>query len=180
MKRIALMALAFVCTLTPATGLAEIKIGYIDSEVLKERLPEFREAQRKLDQLRQDYENQAKDREAKLMKLQDDFRKQELLMSEARKAELQADFEEKVRQLQAFTQEKFGPEGELMRKNIELSEPIFKKINDALKTLAEEEGYDFVFDAAAPSSGLVFAGETYDLTETLLESLDGQRTEQGQ
>ena len=101
-------------------------------------------------------------------------------MSEARKAELQADFEEKVRQLQAFTQEKFGPEGELMRKNIELSEPIFKKINDALKTLAEEEGYDFVFDAAAPSSGLVFAGENYDLTETLLESLDGQRTEQGQ
>lgn len=180
MKRIALMALALVCTLTPATGWAEIKIGYIDSEVLKERLPGFREAQRKLDQLRQDYENQAKDREAKLMKLQDDFRKQELLMSEARKAELQADFEEKVRQLQAFTQEKFGPEGELMRKNIELSEPIFKKINDALKILAEEEGYDFVFDAAAPSSGLVFAGENYDLTETLLESLDEQRTEQGQ
>ena len=59
-------------------------------------------------------------------------------MSEARKAELQADFEEKVRQLQAL-QEKFGPEGELMRKNIELSEPIFKKINDALKALAEEE-----------------------------------------
>ena len=180
MKRIALMALALVCTSAPVAGWAEIKIGYIDSEVLKERLPEFREAQRKLDQLRQDYENQAKDREAKLMKLQEDFRKQELLMSEARKAELQADFEEKVRQLQAFTQEKFGPEGELMRKNIELSEPIFKKINDALKTLAEEEGYDFVFDAAAPSSGLVFAGEDYDLTETLLESLDEQRTEQGQ
>ena len=180
MKRIALMALALVCTYAPVAGWAEIKIGYIDSEVLKERLPEFREAQRKLDQLRQDYENQAKDREAKLMKLQEDFRKQELLMSEARKAELQADFEEKVRQLQAFTQEKFGPEGELMRKNIELSEPIFKKINDALKTLAEEEGYDFVFDAAAPSSGLVFAGEDYDLTEPLLESLDEQRTEQGQ
>ena len=180
MKHIALMALALVCTLTPVNGWAEIRIGYIDSEVLKERLPEFREAQRKLDQLRQDYENQAKDREAKLMKLQDDFRKQELLMSEARKAEVQADFEEKVRQLQAFTQEKFGPEGELMRKNIELSEPIFKKINDALKTLAEEEGYDFVFDAAAPSSGLVFAGETYDLTENLLESLDEQRMEQVQ
>jgi len=180
MKRIALMALALVCTLAPVAGWAEIKIGYIDSEVLKERLPEFREAQRKLDQLRQDYENQAKDREAKLMKLQEDFRKQELLMSEARKAEIKADFEEKVRQLQAFTQEKFGPEGELMRKNIELSEPIFKKINDALKTLAEEEGYDFVFDAAAPSSGLVFAGEDYDLTETLLEALDEQRTEQGQ
>jgi outer membrane protein len=144
-------------------------MGYIDSEVLKERLPEFRDAQRKLDQLRQDYENQAKDREAKLVKLQEDFRRQEMLMSEARKAELQAEFEGKVQQLQQFTQEKFGPEGELMRKNIELSEPIFKKINDTIQGMAEEEGYDFIFDAAAPSSGLVFAQENYDLTEQLLE-----------
>ncbi len=67
-----------------------------------------------------------------------------------------------------------------MRKNIELSEPIFQNINDSLKTLADEDGYDFVFDAAAPSSGLVFAHEKYDLTETLLESLEKQRTEQGQ
>ena len=179
MKRVVLAVLALVMVLLPQGVRAEVKIAYIDSEVLKERLPEFREAQRQLDQLRQDYENQAKDREAKLVKLQGDFHKQELLMSEARKAELQADFEEKVRQLQAFTQEKFGPEGELMRKNIELSEPIFKKINDALKAMAEEDGYDFVFDAAAPSSGLVFAHDRFDLTEKLLEGMEKDREEEG-
>ena len=167
MKRVLLSIIALAVCATGA--LAELKMGYIDSEVLKERLPEFRDAQRKLDQLRQDYENQAKDREAKLVKLQEDFRRQEMLMSEARKAELQAEFEGKVQQLQQFTQEKFGPEGELMRKNIELSEPIFKKINDTIQGMAEEEGYDFIFDAAAPSSGLVFAQEKYDLTEQLLE-----------
>ena len=66
-----------------------------------------------------------------------------------------------------------------MRKNIELSEPIFKKINDALKVLAEEDSYDFVFDAAAPSSGLVFADDNFDLTEKLLESLEKAREEEG-
>jgi outer membrane protein len=161
------MALALFAT----SVRAELKVGYIDSEVLKERLPEFREAQRKLDQLRQDYENQAKDREVKLIKLQEDFRRQELLMSEVRKSELQTEFEAKVQQLQQFTQAKFGPEGELMRKNIEFSEPIFKQINDAIQGMAEEEGYDFIFDAAAPSSGLVYAREKYDLTEQLLKLL---------
>ena len=169
MKRVLLSLIVLACC--AAVAQAALKVGYIDSEVLKERLPEFRDAQRKLDQLRQDYENQAKDREAKLLKLQEDFRRQELLMSEARKAELQTEFEAKVQQLQQFTQEKFGPEGELMRKNIELSEPIFKKINDAIQVMAEEEGYDFIFDAAAPSSGLVFAKENYDLTEQLLEKM---------
>ena len=99
-------------------------------------------------------------------------------MSEARKAELQADFEAKVQQLQQFTQEKFGPEGELMRKNIEFSEPIFKKINDAIKGMADEDGYDFIFDAAAPSSGLVFAQEKYDLTEQLLQEMEKEKQEQ--
>ena len=176
MKRALSFALVVACCATRAS--AQLKIGYIDSEVLKERLPEFRDAQRTLDQLRQDYENQAKDREAKLIKFQEDFQRQELLMSEARKAEMQAEFEAKVQQLQQFTQEKFGPEGELMRKNIELSEPIFKRINDTIQGMAEEENYDFIFDAAAPSSGLVFAKEQYDLTDQLLELMEKEKEEQ--
>jgi outer membrane protein len=152
-------------------ALAELKLGYIDSEILKERLPEFKEAQRKLDQLRQDFEREAQDREAKLLKLQEDFRKQELLMSEARKMEMQTEFEEKVRLLKEFTEMKFGPEGELMKKNVELSSPIFEKINLALQEMAKQDGYDFIFDAAAPGTGLVFAQEKFDLTEKLLELL---------
>ena len=175
MRRILLFAFVVACCATSAS--AQLKIGYIDSEVLKERLPEILAVQRTLDQLQQDYEREAMDREAKLLKYQEDFRRQELLMSEARKAEMQAEFETKVQQLQQFTQEKFGPEGELMRKNIELSEPIFKKINDAIQVMAEEKGYDFIFDAAAPSSGLVFAKEEYDLTESLLELMEKEKEE---
>ena len=175
MRRALLFSLVVACCATSAS--AQLKIGYIDSEVLKERLPEFRDAQRTLDQLRQDYENQAKDREAKLLRLQEDFQRQELLLSEAKKAELQAEFNTKGQQLEQFIQEKFGPEGELMRKNVELSEPIFKKINDAIQGMAEEKGYDFIFDAAAPSSGLVFAKEEYDLTEQLLELMEKEKEE---
>ena len=175
MKRALLSALVVACSATTAS--AQLKVGYIDSEVLKERLPEFRDVQRTLEQLSQDYENQAKKDEAELLKLQEDFRRQELLLSEAKKAELQAEFETKVQQLQQFTQEKFGPEGELMRKNVELTEPIFKKINDAIQGMAEEEGYDFIFDSAAPSSGLVFAKEQYDLTEQLLALMEKEKEE---
>ncbi len=176
MKRALLFALVVACCATSAS--AQLKIGYIDSEVLKERLPEILEVQRKLEQLQQDYEREIMDRQTKLKKLEDDFRRQELLLSEAKKAEVQVEFETKVQQLQQFTQEKFGPEGELTRKNIELFEPIFKKINDAIQGMAEEKGYDFIFDAAAPSSGLVFAKEEYDLTEQLLELMEKEKEEE--
>ena len=43
--------------------------------------------------------------------------------------------------------------------------------------MAEEGGYDFIFDAAAPSSGLVFAEEKYDITEQLLELMQKDEEE---
>ena len=184
MKRATFLIVLLVCSLIPAVGWAEIKIGYINSEVVMERLPEMMDVRRTLEQLAQDYQNQAMDRQMKLQKLESDFEKQQLLMSEARKAELQAEYQEKVRQLQAFTQEKLGPEGELARKQVQLLEPILSKINDAVRTLANDEGYDMIIDSPGPGgmgySLVVFAHEKYDLTETLLELLEKQRTEQGQ
>ena len=173
--RIAPLVLAAI--VSASTANAAQKIGYIDSEALREKLPEFKNIQRQLERLRQQYEQQAMDRQSKLMKLQDDFRKQELLMSEARKAEMQAQFEENVQQLQQFSEEKLGPNGELMRKNIELSSPIFEMVNAALEVIAKEQGYDFIFDVAG-GGAIVFADpDRYNLTEDLLDRLEKDREE---
>ena len=48
---------------------ADVKIGYIDSEVLRERMPEFKQIQRELERLEQDFQQQAMDRQSKLVKL---------------------------------------------------------------------------------------------------------------
>ena len=175
MKRTALILAAAGLLCQPGYALAEVKLAYIDSEVLKEQLPELRTVRRKLEQLEQEFKREVSDQESKLLQLQEDFRKQELLMSEQRKAEMEELFQQKMQQLQEFRNEKFGPEGELLKKNIELSTPIFDKINEALKTISEEEGYDFVFDSGAGI--IVYADERHDLTEKLLERLEEEREE---
>lgn len=179
MKRLQQFSLAAMLALAVSAvpTQAELKIGYIDSEVLRERLPEFQTIQRELQRLQQDYEQQAVDRQSKLVKMEEDFRKQELLMSEARKAEIQAEFQTAMQELQQFSQEKLGPDGELFRKNIELSQPIFQQINAALETLAQEDGFDFIFDVAA-SGAIVYADpDRFDLTEKLLSVLEKAREE---
>ena len=176
MNKVAFPILALAVLCSSAAG-AEQKIGYIDSEVLRDKVPEFKDMQRQLDRLRQQFEQEAMDRRSKLMKLQEDFRKQELLMSDAKKAEMQAQFEESTLELQQFSQDKFGPDGELFKKNVELGEPIFIMINDAIAEVAREEGFDFVFDTAT-SGAIVYADpERYNLTDELLERLEEQREE---
>ncbi|NKB69963.1 MAG: hypothetical protein GKR89_23055 [Candidatus Latescibacteria bacterium] len=173
MKRFLVLVLTAGFLLQAGAVQAELKVGYINSELIKEKLPEFKDIRRQLDQLRQQYEREASERESKLIKFQDDLRKQELLMSEARKAEMRAQLEEQIRQLQEFVQQKLGSEGELMRKNIELSSPVLEKINAALEEMAKDDGYDFIFDVAA--AAIVYSPERYDVTEDLLKRLADQR-----
>ena len=68
----ALMLIAIFATVSVSE--AAQKIGYIDSETLREKLPEFRDIQRQLERLQQQYEQEAMDRQSKLLKLQEDFR----------------------------------------------------------------------------------------------------------
>ena len=178
MRRASLLALAAALAAGASPALAELKIGYIDSEVLREKMPEFKTMERTLQRLEQQYQQEVTERQSRLVKLQEDFRRQELLMSEAKKAEMQAQFEESVQQLQEFTQEKLGPNGELFRKNVELSSPIFEQVNAALTELAEEEGFDFILDVAG-NGVIVYADpERYNVTEKLLERLEEKREEQ--
>jgi|TARA_B110000196_G_C20748680_1_gene476584 Skp family chaperone for outer membrane proteins len=181
MKRLGVPSIIMALLLSaffPAALQADVKIGYIDSEILRERMPEFQQIQREIERLRAQYEQEALDRQSKLVKLQEDFQKQELLLSEAKKTQMQVEFEEAVQQLQEFTQDKLGPNGELIRKNIELSSPIFEKVNAALEELAQAESYDFIFDVAS-NGAIVYADpERYNLTESLLEKLEEAREAQ--
>jgi outer membrane protein len=156
-----------------SAGFAEVKLAYIDSEVLRQKLPEFKKAQQELERLRQAREQEITERRSKLAKIEEDFRKQELLMSEARKAEMRTSFEEKVRELQELNERTFAPGGELFKKNIELSGPIFERIKAALDEIGKEEGYDFIFDISSQSSAIVYVDENkkYNLTDKLLERL---------
>ena len=161
--------------LKPGSAFSELKLAYIDSEMVKKNLPEFKNAQREMDSLREQYEREMGDKQSKLIKMQEDFRKQELLMSEARKTELQAEFEQQMMQLEEFRVRKFGPEGELVQKNFELSAPIFEWVNEVLQEVGKEGSYDFIFDVGG-NSGIVYAAEgNYDLTEIVLERLDAAR-----
>ena len=178
MREVRSLAVALACLLFSSAVGAELKLAYIDSEVLRQELPEFKSVERQVQRLMQQFEQEATERQSKLLRLQEDFRKQELLMSEARKAEMQVQFEESQRQLQEFVQQKFGPNGELFRKNVELSSPILERINAAIESIAKEDGYDFIFDVANSGAIVYVDPDGYNVTTKLLEFLEKEREEQ--
>lgn len=168
MKKTLQTLLIAVLALLPGAALAEMKIGFINSDQLKEQLPEIKAAQQQLELLQQQRAQEDEDRQAKLAQMEENYRKQEMLLSEARKAEMRAEYEAEGQRLMEFRQ---NTQEELMKKNFDLHNPIFERINAAIKAVAEAEGFDYVLDAGSAGGAVVYANDAYDLTDKLLAKL---------
>jgi len=153
-------------------ALAELKIGYVDSEKVSAEYKAYAEAREKAEQLSRDYQQQAMTKQNELSKMVEDYKRQELLLSPERKAEVQAILSKKDEEFQMFTEEIFGQSGKLAQKQMELVKPIIDKVMATIQKVAEVEDYDFVFDKA----NLPFAKLKYDLTDKVLAELNKPAT----
>jgi outer membrane protein len=167
-KRMATVLLTAVLGIGVVSA-AELKIGYIDSEEIFQKYEGTKAAQEKFNKEVAKWEQKASEMQKEIMELRQQLEKQSLLLSSERKKELESQLQEKMVAYQKYVQSKFGQEGTAMQKNSELTKPIVEKINKIIERIAEQEKYDFIFDARA--GGIVFAKKGYDLTARVLDLL---------
>ena len=152
-----------------AFALSEVKIGYVDSNEIMKNLEEVRQAQIDLEKEGRKLEAEGMKLVSKLDSLQQDYERQRLLMSEVRRKEKEKEMTIMEQSIQQFQLEKFGPEGEIYRLQVEKMKPITNKINAAINIVGKEQGYDIILDAL--SGAIVYALPQHDLTESVLEEL---------
>lgn len=148
---------------------AQLKIGYIDSQIILNKLPSAVEAQKKLEEQSNAWAEELQKMGDKIRSLQQQLEQQSLLLSEEKKQEKQDEIQQLYLDSQRFQDQKFGQQGELYQKRNELLQPIFDQINEKIQAVAEESGYDYIFDAVA--GNILYAKEEYNLTKILLDEL---------
>lgn len=149
---------------------AQVKIGYINSEAIMRELPEAQDAQRKLDNLVQEWQAELRKLESEWKQKYDAYDRDKLIMSDQLRAEKEKELVDLENRIMQYREQKFGQNGELFQKQEEFMKPIQNKIFNALENIAKEEGYDFVFDKSGEIL-LLYANEKYDLTNKVLEAL---------
>lgn len=92
-----------------------------------------------------------------------------LMMSPERRREREALLDEKRAELEQFLSSTFGPGGLAERRNEELVTPIVDEINEAVRELGTENGYDLVLDTAG--GFVVYADESLDITDLVITRL---------
>lgn len=162
-----LMALFILVSLAYS---AELKIGYIDSQRIFASYKGTADAQAQFDREVAQWERQAEQMRQEVERLRKELEAQSLLLSEEAKKEKEQALQAKYNEYQQFVIRIWGPNGEAVRRNAELTKPIIDKINVILEKIGKKEGYTFIFDAAG--GYIVFAQPEFDLTDLVIEELN--------
>lgn len=168
--KLILISLFVFLPIIPSVSIAQLKIGYVDSDTIMDNLPDVQDARQKLDALIQEWQNELKEMEANLKTKKDDYEKRKLIMTGETSTEALAEIAKLEKEITDYRDKKFGANGELFQKQDELMKPVQNKIFNTIKDIALEDDLDFVFDRSGDIMFL-YAKEKYDLTARVLERL---------
>lgn len=169
MKKISLLiTCAFL--LFAGSSIAQLKIGYVDSDTIMENLPDAQDANQKLDALVKEWQTELSKLEQEWKTKYDDYDKRKLIMTDQTRAETEQELIKLEKQVGEFREKKFGNNGELFQKQDEIMKPVQNKVFNAITDIAKEEELDFVFDRSGDVL-LLYAKEEYDITAKVLERL---------
>lgn len=145
----------------------ELKIAYVDPEMVIPNMPEYKSAQEELEKLKNSLQQQMQVEQQRAQQYYTTVMnkvQQGILSPAQQKVE-----EDKLMKMQEDLQKKaMNMEEDLMKKEQEMTKPMYDKFNDALKEIAKSEGYSYVFDKKL----LLYSEGGTDATEKLKEKLE--------
>lgn len=149
----------------------QLKLGYIDFEVILTQFSEAIKAQGDLDALTNKYSAQLDSMTLAYQQAIADYQKQAETMTDAKKTEFQQKIVMMEQNLVEFRRAKFTQgTGEIYKKQEELFSPIKAKIYAAIEKVAKEESMQFVFDKSGDII-LLYADSAFDITFKVLDRL---------
>jgi len=169
LKKTLILAIVLVVSLS-AIGFAQEKFAYVNSQKILADFQEAIEVQNKLEEIRNQYEAEYQKMVQDYQAMAEEIESQSLLLSEEKKQEKLRLAQQKAMDIDKYKYDKLGPEGELYRKNLELTKPIYDKINKVIQTIGDEEEIDFVFDAS--QGALLWALPKYEITDRIIAELN--------
>jgi outer membrane protein len=162
MKRFTAIA-ALIIFVAAAGHSQNLKFGHINSDELIQAMPEFDSATAKLEKFRKELVNALELMTVELNNKNDAYSKESKNLTDIVKQTKEQELIDLNRRIQEFQQ---NAQEQLQNKQVELFQPIYSKVDKAIKEVGKENGFLYVFDVAKGS--LLYFDETKSTNVTAL------------
>ena len=166
MKRLILIA-AFVLS---AGTLAAQNYIIVNSEKVFKSIDAYNTALSTLDKLAEQYQDLVDAKFAEVETLYNNYMNQKASLTAATRQARENDILAKENAAQEYQETLFGNDGTLMKKRIEMIEPIQKQVFSAIEAYAKQVGADVVLDSANNPT-LLYSNPSVDRTQQVIDVL---------
>jgi outer membrane protein len=146
------------------------RYAVIDSKYILQKLPEYKLAQQRLDQISEQWQQDIDKRSADLDKMYKDFDAEQVMLSDELKKKREDELFNKEKELRDLQRKRYGYEGDLFKKRQELIKPIQDKVYNAVQKIAVTKSYDFILDKSEGIT-VIFADPKLDRSDDVLKEL---------
>ena len=154
------------------------KIGYVDTEYILNQIPEYKAAKAELDKTSGDWQKEIEAKYAEIDKLYKTYQAEQILLTDDLRKKRENEIVNKEKDAKDLQKQRFGTDGDLFKKRMELVKPIQDKIYNAVKTVAEKSGLAIIFDKASDMM-MLYANTKYDKSDDILVFLGYSKTKSG-
>jgi outer membrane protein len=164
-----LVIFLFAITFYSSSLLAQ-RYAVIDSKFILDKMPEYKDAQTKLDQFSTLWQQEIDQKQVLMDKMVKDYEAEQIMLPDNLKKKREDEIFNKEKELRDLQRKRFGFEGDLFKKRQELIKPVQDKVYNAVQKLALEKQYDFILDKSEGIT-IIFADPKLDKSEEILKSM---------
>mgnify|MGYP001774499802 FL=1 len=151
-------------------GASAQKFALIDMEYILKNVPSYEMANEQLNQLSQRWQKEIENKSKEAENLYQSYLADKVFLTEEQVKKREEEIVAKEKEVTELRYKYFGPQGELEKKRESLLKPIQDDIYNAVKKLAQERGFQTIFDRAS-SSNIIYASPQIDVSNDVLAKM---------
>jgi outer membrane protein len=155
--------------LLPTQLLAQ-KFGYVDTNFILNKMPEYQEAKGEIDKLAKAWQEEIQNMQIEIDNMHSELKAEEVLLTMEMKEDRLKEIEQHEIALKEYQKKVFGFEGLFFLKKKELIKPVQDKVFDAVEKVAHEHRLQIVFDKSGELV-MIYTDPVHDYTDFVLEEL---------
>ncbi len=146
------------------------KFGYIDTDYILAKMPEYSAAQAELDKLSLDWQEEIIGMRKEIEGMYSALQAEEVLLTNEMKQERLADIKTKENDVKEYQKKVFGFDGLFFLKKKELVKPVQDKIFESVEKVCKNQRLTIMFDKAS-SIVMIYTDPRHDYTDYVLDEL---------
>ena len=162
--------LALVAVLLTAGVASAQNYMVVDSEKVFKSIAEYNTALTQIENLSKSYQEAVDAKFQEVEQLYNRYMQQRASLSASARQQVEQQILDLEAAATAYQESLFGTDGELMKRRMELIQPIQSRVFTAIENISKQYGFDLVIDIAANPTVLYYS-EKVNYTQRIIESL---------